>query len=130
MSAMASFTRLEHELAPKLRERMSMAESTADVQKFFVYSTLELLNDVLAGRGETVEVLYEDIMLTPDQHPGYALSTRLTDHQALAKELRESDLPAILARFAEVAGNRFKYLKKNPAKTESKIYHGTDQAPR
>ncbi|GAB6036060.1 hypothetical protein JCM15519_06190 [Fundidesulfovibrio butyratiphilus] len=130
MSKMASFTKLEHELSPKLRERMGLAESTADAQKFFVYSVLELLNGVLAESEEQIEIEFEEIRLTPDQAPGYALSTRLTDCVPLAAALRESDLPAILARFAEVAGKRFNALKKNPAKTEAKIYHGTDQAPR
>ncbi|WP_428562695.1 MAG: hypothetical protein ACP59X_22060 [Solidesulfovibrio sp. DCME] len=130
MSRIASFTKLERQLVPKFRESMGLAESSADVQKFFVYSLLELVNGVLAGAGEPFDVLYEDVVLTPQQPPGYALSPRLANHPPLAAALRESDLPAILARFAAVAGNRYTYLRKNPEKTESKIYHGTGQAVR
>ena len=63
--------------------------------------------------------------LNPD-----AQTLRSASHAPLAAELRESDLPAILARFAEVAGNRYNYLNKKPAKTEAKMYHGTGRAAR
>ena len=130
MTRIASFTKLEHELTPKFRESMGLAESTADAQKFFVYSMLELLNGGLAEHSEPFEIFYEDIVLTPAQAPGYALSPRLCEHPPLAAELRGSDLPAILARFAEVAGKRSNYLNKKPAKTEAKMYHGTGRAAR
>ncbi|MFP5257476.1 MAG: hypothetical protein ACLGQH_00515 [Acidobacteriota bacterium] len=130
MTRIASFTKLEHELSPKLRESMGLAESTADAQKFFVYSILELLNGVLAEHSEPFEIFYEDIVLTPGQAPGYALSPRLRDHPPLADALAGSDLPAILARFAEVAGRRSIALGKKPAKTEAKMYHGTGRAAR
>lgn len=130
MTRMASFTKLENELTPKFRESMGLAESTADVQKFFVYTMLELLNGVVAGHSEAFEILYEDIVLTPGQSPGYTLSPRLGSHAPLVAELQASDLSAILARFAEVAGKRYIYLQKKPAKTEAKMYHGTGRAAR
>lgn len=130
MTRIASFTKLEHELSPKFRESMGLAESTADVQKFFVYSMLELLNGVLAEHSEQFEIFYEDILLTPGHAPGYSLSPRLGGHPPLAAELGGSDLPAILARFAEVAGRRYDYLNKKPEKTEAKIFHGTGRAAR
>lgn len=130
MSRFDSYTKIEREVTPKFRESMGLAESTADVRKFFAYSMLELVNGVLAGQDGEFDVYYEDITLTPEQAPGYALSPRLAAHPPLAAALRESDLPAILARFAEVAGNTFKYLQKKPEKTESKIYHGTGRAAR
>ena len=129
MIRIASFTKLEHELTPKLRESMGLAESTADVQKFFVYSMLELLNGVLAEHSEPFELVYEDIVLTPGQEPGYALSPHLGGHAPLAAELRGSDLPAILARFAAVAGKRYNYLNKSPDKTKPKVFHGPSRTP-
>ena len=74
MTRMASFTKLENELTPKFRESTGLAESTADVQKFFVYTMLELCNGVLAGHSEPFEIFYEDIVLTPGESPGYTLS--------------------------------------------------------
>lgn len=130
MTRIASFTKIENGLLPKFRESMAQAESTADVQKFFVYSMLELLNAVLQGQEDDFELHYEDVSLTPGQAPGYVLSARLSAHPPLAAQLLESDLPAILARFAAVAGKSFKYLAGKPEKTESKMYHGTGRAAR
>lgn len=130
MTRIASFTKLENELTPKFRESMTMAESTADVHKFFVYSMLELLNGVLPGGEDALELVYEDVALAPGESPGYVLSPRLAAHAPLAALMRESDLPAILGRFAEVAVKRFNYLGKKPEKTEAKMYHGTGRAAR
>jgi hypothetical protein len=130
MTRIASFTKIENELIPKVRESMGQAESTADVQKFFVYAMLELLNTVLQEPVEDFELHYEDVALAPGQEPGYTLSPRLLAHAPMAALLRESDLPAILARFAAVAVKRFQYLGKKPEKTEAKIYHGTGRAAR
>mgnify|MGYP001232349919 CR=1 FL=1 len=130
MTRIASFTKIENELIPKFRESMAQAESTADVQKFFVYSMLELLNAVLQGQEGDFELHYEDVSLTPGQVPGYALSARLSAHPPLAAQLLGSDLPAILTRFAAVASKRFQYLAGKPEKTEAKMYHGTGRAAR
>jgi hypothetical protein len=130
MTTIASFSRLENALIPRFRESMSRAESTADVQKFFVYTILDLLNNALADAGGDLELLYEDVWLMPEEgaKPGYGLSPRLTAHAALTALMAGSDLPAILARFAETAGRRFRYLAQKPEKTEAKMYHGTGQA--
>ncbi|EFL51963.1 conserved hypothetical protein [Solidesulfovibrio fructosivorans JJ]] len=132
MTKIASFTKLENALVPRFRESMSRAQSTADAQKFFVYTMLELLNSVLADAAAGFELRYEDIWLTPDDEagPGYALSPRLAENEALAELLASSDLPAILARFAAVAVKRYQYLAQKPEKTEAKMYHGTGRAAR
>jgi hypothetical protein len=130
MTRIASFTKIENELLPKFRDSMGQAESTADVQKFFVYSMLELLNGALENEEEDFELHYEDIALAPGQTPGYALSPRLLAHPPLAALLLESDLSAILTRFSVVAVKSFQYLAKKPEKSESKIYHGTGRAAR
>lgn len=132
MTTIASFSRLENALIPRFRESMSRAESTADVQKFFVYTILDLLNNALADAGGGLEILYEDVWLTPEEgaEPGYGLSPRLTGHAAITALMTGSDLPAILARFAETAGRRFRYLAQKPEKTEAKMYHGVGQAAR
>ena len=122
MTRKTSFTRLENDVLPTFRESMARAESTADVRKFFVYTLLELCNGAVAGRQE---LAYEDFALTPGVAPGYALSARLREHPVMAELLRDSDLAAIVERFAQAAGNRFKRLEKHPARTEAKIHHGT-----
>lgn len=122
MTRKTSFTRLENEVLPAFRESMTRAESTADMRKFFVYTLLELLNGAVEGR---LELTYEDIELTPGLAPGYEFSARLREHPVFVELLQASDLAAIVERFALAAGNRYKHLEKNPARTEAKMYHGT-----
>lgn len=126
MTRRASFTKIENDLLPKFRDSMAQAESTADVRKFFVYSMLEVLNGALEG---TIELAYEDVALAPGTPPGYMLSPRLRDHPTYAALAEESDLPAILERFAAAAGNRFKRLEKNPS-SEGKVHPGTSGSTR
>ncbi len=123
MTKISSFSKLENDLLPKFRESMSMAESTADARKFFAYTALELLNGALDG---SLDLVYEDVELAPEAECGYVLSPRLSAHEPFDALTRESDLPAILKRFAATAVNRYRRLEKNPEKTESKIYHGMD----
>ena len=110
MTRIASFTRLENDVLPKFRDSMAQAESTADVQKFFVYTMLDLLNNVLSDGDGGFELAYEDIALAPGETPAYVFSPRLAGHAPLAAILKESDLPDILSRFAEVATRQYQYL--------------------
>ncbi len=130
MSKILSYTKIENMLLPRFRDSMNQAESTADAQKFYVYTMLDLLNNVLSDDGTDFELRYEDITLTPGQAPGYVFSERLAGHPQLSEAMGNSDLPAILSRFAEVAGRQYQYLDKKPEKTESKMYHGTGRSVR
>jgi len=67
MTRRSSFTKIENDVLPKFRDSMAQAESTADVQKFFVYTMLELINSALDGG---FDLVYEDITLTPGSAPG------------------------------------------------------------
>lgn len=118
MTRRSSFTKIENDVLPKFRDSMSQAESTADVRKFFVYTMLEVINSALDG---SFELVYEDISLAPGAAPGYELSQRLRQHPPFAALCRDSDLPAIMERFATAAGNRFKRLDKTPP-SEGKIH--------
>lgn len=132
MTKVLSFSKVENALIPRFRDSMAQAESTADVQKFFVYTMLELLNTVLADAKDNQELHYEDVWLVPedDGGPNYGLSPRLGANETLVTFMLTSDLPAILTRFADVAGRRYRYLAQKPEKTEAKMYHGTGRAAR
>jgi len=118
MTRRSSFTKIENDVLPKFRDSMAQAESTADVQKFFVYTMLELINSALDGG---FDLVYEDITLTPGSAPGYDLAPRLREHPPFAALCQDSDLPAIMERFATAAGNRFKRLDKTPP-SEGKVH--------
>jgi len=102
-----------------LRENIGLAESTEDVKKFFVYAVKELLERVLEGQ---VSLGYEDIALAPDGEDGFTISPSLRRDKHFGKAWKDSDLPHILRRMAEVSLKRYVHLKKNPDKTEAKMY--------
>ena len=97
MTDFISFSRVEHELAPKLRNSLNHAESSEDAKKFFSYTAQELLGKAL---GEAVKVHYEDVALSRDGQ-GFTVSSRLQADAGYAKVAAGSDLKAILERFAE-----------------------------
>lgn len=115
MADFSSHTRIEHELAPHFRERLSHAESSEDVKKFFSYTMQGLLSRVLGA-----EVFYEDVALDAAD-PGYRVSARLASDAGYVRAFGGSDLGAIMKRFAEAARHRARHLEGHPEKTQSKI---------
>ena len=116
---MRSFTDLEHQLAPRLRRQIAAAESTEDVKKFFAQAGRDLLNQIFDGLDATTD----DVVLLPSDGPFFELAPRVSDHSQVAQLWDTSDLKHVIGRFAETAAHRFRHLKKNPEKTESKIRH-------
>ena len=117
MTKMMSLSKYEHKILPKLRDQLNQAESVEDVKKFFVGNIQEFIG--LATEGN-VSADYEDISLLPDQDPSYELAPRLSGDAGMLA-LTDSDMNAILSRFAEQAAHRYVHLAKNNAKTKMKI---------
>lgn len=118
MSRQISFSKFGNKVLPHFRERISKAESTEDLKKFFVYTTRELLTDVFAGE---LELDYGDVTLTPKSPPHFVLSERLLADPRFAASWKDSDLATILGNLAGTAMKRYIHLEKNPAKSEAKI---------
>jgi hypothetical protein len=108
MADFKSHSRVENELVHHFRERLSHAESAEDARKFFIYTIQELLRRVL---GESTPVRYEDVAL--EGAAGYRVSARLAAQPAWQRALADSDLGAIIGRFAETAGHRVRHLEGN-----------------
>ena len=113
-----SFTRCEREILPNFRQKISKAESTEDVKKFFVYTVKELFNSVFKGQ---MGFDYEEFKLTPDSEPYYRMSERLLSSKDFTSVWNDSDLPRVVNRLAESSIRRCKHLEKHPEKTDSKI---------
>ena len=113
-----SFTRYEREILPNFRQKISKAESTEDVKKFFVYTVKELFKNVFEGQREFD---YEEFELTPESEPHYRLSERLLSSKDFTSVWNHSDLPRVVKRLAESSIRRYTHLEKHPEKTDSKI---------
>ncbi len=128
MTERLSFTKYEHEILPQFRNRMSTAESTEDVRKFFCYTVKELLEKILEIKddpsydNDELEVTYpDDVDLDVQNPPHFKLGERLLQIPKLKEYMENSDLPDILQRLAEAAIKRYLHLEKHRDRTESKI---------
>lgn len=117
MTDFRSYSRVENELAHKFRNNLNHSESSEDVKKFFAYTLRELLGRVL---GDSIALHYEDISLSADD-AHYKVSHRLQAEPAYIRAVEDSDLAAIMRRFAESARHRMLHLEGHPEKTQSKI---------
>lgn len=109
-----SFTRYEREILPNFRQKISKAESTEDVKKFFVYTVKELFKNVFEGQ---MEFVYEEFELTPDSKPHYRLSERLLSSKDFKPVWNHSDLPRVVKLWqnqAYVATRTWKNIRKKP----------------
>ena len=118
MKKKLSFTRYEREILPNFRQKISKAESTEDVKKFFVYTVKELFKNVFEGQ---MEFYYEEFELTPDSEAHYRLSKRLLSSKNFTSVWNHSDLSRVVNRLAESSLRRYTHLEKHPEKTDSKI---------
>ena len=118
MTKQISFSKYGNQVLPHFRERLSKAESTEDLKKFFVYTSRELFAQIFAGG---VEINYEDISLTPNDPPHYTISERLMADRRFTDTWKDSDLKRIMADLAGAAMKRYTHLARNPGKTEAKI---------
>jgi hypothetical protein len=118
MSKQISYSKYSNQVLPHFRERISKAESTEDVKKFFVYTTRELLAGVFSGE---LKLDYEDVALAPRTSPHYTLSDRLLADPRFSASWHDSDLATILGNLAGTAMKRYIHLEKNPAKSQAKI---------
>jgi glycyl-tRNA synthetase beta subunit len=117
-----SFTKYENELLPAFRQKLNMAESTEDVKKFFTYTMQDLFKRVLE---QDIDLVYEDITLTPDMEHPVTISDRIRSLDSFQDLQDNSDLPHVIDRMARAALNRHKHLGRNPEKTEAKIRFGS-----
>lgn len=117
MTRMMSFTKYEHQILPKYRDQLNQAESVEDVKKFFIATIQDFLH--LATEGK-LTVDYAEISLQPEKQPGYSLEPAIQNSSEM-KEMKNSDVNAVLKRLAEQAVHRYKHLAKNNTKTNLKI---------
>jgi hypothetical protein len=116
MADFKSHSRAENDIAHHFRERLSHAENAVEARTFFARTIQELLARVL---GEDADVRQDDVTLAADGE--VRVSERLAALPAWRKAQADSDLGAIVRRFAEAAQHRVRHLGGHPEKTQSKI---------
>ncbi len=113
-----SYTKYENKLMPHFRNMLNQSESDEDVKKFFQQTVQQLIDQVF---DQQLPVNYGDVELAPENPPFYKTSQGLSQHQLFLDQSGNSDLNAILERFATPAAKRFKHFQNTTVKTELKI---------
>jgi hypothetical protein len=111
-----SFTKIENELSPGMRERLNSAEGAVDVQHIFA----EFLQEILSRISGAAVVLDEgDVRVDPAAPDGFVLGPGIAQNPDYARYLAESDLLDILRRQAEHAAHKINYMRKHPELEQS-----------
>ncbi len=118
MDKQISFSNLEKDFSPKLRNKISTAEDKVDVGNHFSYIAMNLLKQAYSGRNLE---FYPDDVVFNKQNNNYELSGRLRNSKEFRDLWDKSDIPHIFNRFANTASDRCIHLSKGKGKTEKKI---------
>jgi len=118
MNEKQSFSKIENEIIRHYRKQLSHAESVEDVKKFFNYTITDLIKKVFKGK---IDRNLEEIHFNSKKTPFYKIHDELYNDETFAAVWSNSDLSAIIHRFAESAEHRYRHLSDNPEKTRLKI---------
>lgn len=113
---MYSYVHLEKELAKPYRSKLSIVKRPEEVEEIFSRIAINLLSKISSDVNDSHK---EYIKLLPNSSPFYKLEKPLAKMQSVSEALSNSDLPAILNRFAEDAKNRYLHLIHDDDRTET-----------
>jgi hypothetical protein len=119
MKNQMSFSHIEKELLPEMRNKLNHAEDSIDVGNYFRFTINNLLLKVFEN--EALELGTDDIAFNPEVENYYSVSPQLLDHPVFKRTWEQSDLSNVVQRFAETSYNRHIHLNKNLKKTNLKI---------
>ena len=118
MEKQISVVKHENNILPGFRSKISRAESTEDVKKFFIHSIRELLVRVFQ---DNKYLDFDAISLSPEDNPLFKLKKDEMTTGEFSDMWKHSDLQRVIGRLAETASHRYRHLDKKPEKTETKI---------
>jgi len=108
-----SYTAIANELRHRFRDDLNHAEHVRDVDSAFALTVRKLLVQTL---NDSLTFTDNDIRLTPGIGDGYELASSISDSEAFKQAFSQSDLPSIIAQFAESAAHRHQSLAQHEAK--------------
>ncbi len=117
MTRRVSFTALEKELAPAFRDKLNHAEGVIDLENFYSYTMLKLLERAL---DDPIRLMPDDIQFDPEADTGFKVSRRLRELPRYRELAAESDLELILGRFASAVKSRYRHYRKHPERPMTK----------
>jgi hypothetical protein len=122
MKGKISFSHIEKELLPEMRNKLNLAEDSVDVSNHFKFTMVNLLQKVFAN--DPLEFKTDDIAFNPDSQDYFSVNPNLLNHSLFKQTWEESDLPNVVKRFADTSYHRYIHLNKHLEKTKLKIRKG------
>ncbi len=113
---MYSYTHLEKELVKSYRSELKLVKRPEEIEEIFSRTAINLLSKISNNVNDSHK---EYVKLLPNSSPFYKLQEPLTKIRDVSEALSNSDLPAILNRFAEDAKNRYHHLIHDDDRTET-----------
>lgn len=112
---MYSYVQVEKELSKSYRAELSNVKRPEEIEGIFGRTVTRLLSEVT----EKVKLLNtSQVKFFPERKPAYKLGKSLIDIPEIAYAISNSDLKAIIDRFAEEAKNRYLHLINDDDRTE------------
>jgi hypothetical protein len=118
MTQKLSFSALEREFRAVFRDKIDKSEDAQDVEKLFTHVVGQLVRQALSDQ---VDVLDTDIVYDAEAPFRYAVSGKLADDARFRDVYDNSDLPAILKRFADTAHKTIGHYQKVNVQNASKL---------
>lgn len=118
MSTVRSYVKYEKQFEGQLKSRLGLAESDTDAQSLFFQTVRDMLREISANK---LELEFSHLHLILNQEPHYSFSDELLSQPEFQNIFQDSDLSAILERFALATVRCCMHLGKHPEKTESRV---------
>lgn len=118
MTKQNSYTHIEKELLPKMRELINNAEDKIDLENHFSRTMANLINQ--ASNNEVKAKIY-DIVFTQQTADHFKIDKCLMEDENFIKIWNESDLPNVVKRFAQSVNHRYIHIDNQTERTNKKV---------
>ena len=122
MKKQQSYNHLGNELIHELRNNINNSEGPVDISNHFSYTTSKLLQAVFDG--SDVKIAKDSVVFAPNSDNYFKLNNGLADNKVFWEVWENSDLPAVVSKFAEASYHRYLHHNKHQEKTNKKIRNG------
>lgn len=117
----ASFTKIQKNLVHKMRKRLAACVSIPELASAFSEIGDRLMAAVFEKTG--ISIPGRSVAFSANGSTHYQISQKLREDESFMLVWSNSDLPAIMDRFAHSAYHRYLHLKSTPDRVNVKIRH-------
>ncbi|MGL5355676.1 MAG: hypothetical protein ACRC0R_06410 [Cetobacterium sp.] len=119
-----SFTEVDHKHWGEYKAKMSKAEGVEDVKKIFSMVAAELVKEIEDNLNPVYGEFSGDFEIDMKAEQKYKVAQKMAENPLFVDLIQNSDLPAILTKYADMAVNKkIHLLAKEGTENGKKIIH-------